>query len=415
MLGLNEMVPENLIRLREEFEHPTLVQIKRFVRGLRTANFISQWVPVTRNTRHTTFDRKTVSDGPCYGPEFALLKERFIEAYTGALRDAKARGVRVVACTMPRNLRDAGPTNYYFSKRVFNDPSTLRRWQNLVDEGTRYLERKNRQQAMSCFSRAEAIDANPAILHFKIGKAEELLGHPEAARARYVKAFELEACPQRALPWVEDAIRVITEAESVPLVDVERMFNEQNSLGLAGGELICDTMHPNLRGHEIIADALLDTISKEWPGLLDRSKDISVEQGRAELGTDRYGASIALRAEVLFNLRVIVQSGARDDLYRRIREACIQLLAQNPSDFELVGARGCLEAVDGNAEAAKKLIEEAMRNNEYVLTSYLYYSKTEGPFQKLFERVGVDLASFERNAKPEVLTAIRNRMTRRAR
>ncbi len=65
-----------------------------------------------------------------------------------------------------------------------------------------------------------------------------------------------------------EAVRKIAKAEDVQLIDIDRAFDE---FGKANGEsvddLLLDGIHPNERGHRLIADALISLLAPEKPPL----------------------------------------------------------------------------------------------------------------------------------------------------
>jgi len=115
MVGHNEFTPHNVLTLRREVEHPVQHALRCAVSRLRTAQWLSRYLPALRPPREAVFDHLQSDERPCYGPELALLKQRFREATAGVVADAQAAGVPIVLCTMVRNLRDSPPSYSAFS------------------------------------------------------------------------------------------------------------------------------------------------------------------------------------------------------------------------------------------------------------------------------------------------------------
>lgn len=64
-----------------------------------------------------------------------------------------------------------------------------------------------------------------------------------------------------------DAVRQIAASESVPLVDVDRLFRRYGCQeGQSVDDLLLDGMHPNAQGHRIVADAILKGVLKPIRG-----------------------------------------------------------------------------------------------------------------------------------------------------
>ncbi|MCA8996066.1 MAG: hypothetical protein KDA80_03755, partial [Planctomycetaceae bacterium] len=80
-----------------------------------------------------------------------------------------------------------------------------------------------------------------------------------------------------------EAVRRIAQAESVPLVDVALAFNAYGEVpGQSVGDLLLDGIHPNERGHRLIANALIDLIVRDLretvPDVLKKPPTMHAEQ-----------------------------------------------------------------------------------------------------------------------------------------
>ena len=410
MVGHNEFTPHNVLTQRREVEHPVQHALRCAVSRLRTAQWLCRYLPALRPPREAVFDHLQSDERPCYGPELALLKQRFREATAGVVADAQAAGVPIVLCTLVRNLRDSPPSYSAFSDATRTDPERRQRWDAAYLAGVKGLERGDAPGALAALKLAHSIDDTPAKLYYAFGQAEELAGKPELAREAFRQALEHDPAPMRAQDWAEQVIRDVARETGAPLADLQTAFDGASPLGLAGSELVVDNCHPNLPGHERIASLLLDVIEQQLHVPLDHSRDVPAELGRQRLGLDDYGGVIARQGECLNLVKLALQSGVVDDLWMRAHESCVSSLRDDDESWEVHGALGLLEALRGNAAGARAKIEGAMEHNAYVRTSYVFFWRTEPHYQQAFEAAGLDMAAIEAALTPEQRKQVDNRI-----
>jgi tetratricopeptide (TPR) repeat protein len=414
MVGHNEMVAQNVLAIRRELTNPAWSSARELLFSLRTTHVLSSLTSNFALTRRATLHDQSPSDyRPCFTPaELARIEERFLEATRGAVRDCKAAGVPIVLCTMPKNLRQSPPSGSHVSEALRQDRNRLARYEFQVQSAAEALAAGRADEALDILRAAEAQEALYAKLHFLRAQALEALGRAEEARASYVKALELDVCPMRAPAWAESAIRRVALDEDVPLVDLEGRFNTASPLGLAGDEWICDNVHPNLIGHEKIAETLLYTFEARLGLSLDRAREVERDAARAEIGLDRYERLEAAKSECLANFVLALEAGTLDAQWRLAREQCLQVLTQNPSDHEVKASLGLLEAMAGNAVKARELVEAAMASDDYVRITLVYQNIANAPYQRALEKAGVDIASVERRLTPAERRVLDNRLER---
>lgn len=413
MVGHNEMVPQNVIQLRNEHAHPWRSSLVSFVRGLRVAEVLRRRLLRAPNDRIAAFADIDTARSRCFGEEFPLLQRRFREATEGAVGDARRARVPIVLCTLPRNVTDQPPSVSVHRVELRNDPSLAAVWRGALGAARNRLDTANDAEgALSILTRAERIDDEPAELHFVKGRALERLGRLEEARASYLRALELDGCPMRALPWVEAAIREIAMKYDVPLVDLERIFDAAGRIGLAGSEFICDNVHPSLDGHERIAEEILDVLETQLSVPLQRELDVRGAEGRRALGLDAYREFQASCSECLANLRLVLESNACNELWIRTRALCESALRLQPNQWEVSAALGLLDVMGGERDTGRARIERALREDAYVRTSYIFYYRTQEPFRRVLDNAGVDIGSVERSLTPGEKMQLDNRLAR---
>jgi len=397
MAGHNELLPGSLDAMRHERDHPALAALERTLLGLRTAQGMRALLPRPRFVLGPARGERE----PPHAAEREATRRRFRETVAGAVSDAREAGVPILLCTSPRNAREAGPFESSFSERLQADAALRALWERTYAEGLALLEDGKPAAALERFGEASELDDLPARLHFASARAHERLGAAGPARAAFQRAVDLDVWPWRAPSWIQEAVRGVAREASVPLVDLERIFDDASPAGIAGGELICDIHHPSLEGHERIAEVFLDVLQRELGLALDRSRDVDPSLGRTALGLDAYRGARSRRAEFLATTRFVVLAGVVDDRWRRTMAAASELLRENPSDWEIRGAEGILLAISGDRVQARTLIEHAMSSATDVRLTYLFYYWSEPQFRRAIDAAGIDMAAVGRALSAE--------------
>lgn len=414
MVGHNESVPENVLKIRKELRSPILNKIQIFVRGLRTTHFLSRWIPkLVPAQRENLHDRKAADEIRCFDDaELKILQKNFREATAGALSDAKKAGVPIVICTMPKNWRECPPSSSYYSDNIYKTDSLRARWKNSYEAGCALLDKSDFANAILQFNDALAIDPTPAKLQFVLARALEASGQIERAKECYLNALVRDACPMRALPWIEETIRDVAARESAPLADLEMIFNENGKNGVAGFEFIADNVHPNLIGHEVITNELLRIFEEKLKLQFDRSKDVGPVAGRARLGIDKLDKMVFEKSECHSNLGLVLASGNVDDLWKKTYNLAKSVLSVNANDWEVTAWLGLLETMNGEAALGKQLIERAMSKDSYVLLSFVYFYRNEPPYTRVLDKAKIDIDGFEKQFTPGMRVQYENRVSR---
>ncbi|MBT4868089.1 MAG: tetratricopeptide repeat protein [Planctomycetaceae bacterium] len=130
-----------------------------------------------------------------------------------------------------------------------------RRWQAVFDEATN-MEAGDLQQAIELYRQAEAIDAEHALLLFRMGRCLERLGQSDEAREYYIRAKDQDICPLRMLEDMGGILKAVARETDTPLIDARRMFEEQSPDQIPGNDWYTDHVHPTLAAHQQIAQAI---------------------------------------------------------------------------------------------------------------------------------------------------------------
>ena len=107
-----------------------------------------------------------------------------------------------------------------------------------------------------------------------IGKTPVLLSLPPIDSARYLKHISRERSEENILKWMQNDRQFITNwherynievfkiaiGNNIPVIDITSAFLEQKNYS----EYLCeDGIHPNEKGHELIANSIMQHIARK--------------------------------------------------------------------------------------------------------------------------------------------------------
>lgn len=170
--------------------------------------------------------------------------------------------VPVLLVRPPSNLRDSPP--FKSQHRDGLTKAQLMRWTNLVQEASTHT-RTDLRTAASLFNQAIGIDDQFAHTYYSLGKCYVALGIFDKAKQAFLKARELDVCPLRILQPMESVLVQVAEEIDAPLIDAHSLLEQKSEWGILGNDWLVDHVHPSIRGHQLIADALLDEMERlDW-------------------------------------------------------------------------------------------------------------------------------------------------------
>jgi tetratricopeptide (TPR) repeat protein len=415
MPGNSEWTPMNLARVREEAAWPPLEFLQTQLSHTRIAALLGRLDPAFRVERRFLADVtdrgvRFYDDG-----EVARVHARFVAAVRGGIEDARRAGVPMVLCTPPRNLRDCKPTCSYFAGDAARDPKIREQWERIYGNGANDLQARGAETAVGELEEAARLDPTPAKLQFSLGKAYQALGNQQKAREAFLSAVELEPQPTRPQQWVLDATRGIAAETGTPLADAEAQFDERSTIGLAGSELLLDSVHPNLEGQRLIGNLVIAAIrdARLAPLRLDLDVD-SFTGARARDFANQQNYN-AWRGTCTTRFDAAFADGPASAAWRECHESGTRLLALVPEDYEIVAIVAVLDALAGHARSALPRFESAMAANVNVRFMQLARYHTVAPYRKLIDSWGFPMASFEAALTPDEQDILKNRIARQRR
>lgn len=171
-------------------------------------------------------------------------------------------GIPLILIRPPSNLRDCPPFKSLHRDGLSHDD--LNRWQELVEQAKAHY-RDDLFQSVRLFEQSLEIDDEYAATHYELGRCHLLTGNPDLARESFLRALAQDICPLRMIAPLENALSDVAADTDTPLVDAFTMLEVECPNGILGDAILVDHVHPKFRGHQLIANALTQTmIERGW-------------------------------------------------------------------------------------------------------------------------------------------------------
>ena len=188
-----------------------------------------------------------------------MVIEHFQYNLDKMLQLTQQAGVPVILVDPVSNIKDTPP----FKSVVDTTLSTEQR--------TRFTDLWSRARSLPAGSEVnqqkllrQALDLDPghAGAHFLLGHVQEQLRHFDLAKASYLRAKDEDICPLRMLEPMHHALRGTAKRLDVPLLELRRVWEQQARHGLIGDAFLLDHVHPNISGHQQIAQMLVEQMTR---------------------------------------------------------------------------------------------------------------------------------------------------------
>ena len=243
---------------------------------------------------------------------------------------ASSRGVPVVLCTVPANLRGWRPEASALDPTL--DPAKHQAVAAQLANAVAALDRGDAQVAATALEAARQIAPDHAEVQYHLGRACEALGRMDEAQLAYRHARDADARPIRATSGLNDAVRDVADRSGSVLVDIERLFEQEAPDGLVGFNLFEDYVHPKPQAHRRIARALWERLLAEgWLGAPRPAEVAAFDAavGQTGLGTANTDGPDAARdaktPRQLFNLAYVLENQGLGDQAMDKYRACLKL------------------------------------------------------------------------------------------
>ena len=173
------------------------------------------------------------------------------------VRMSRGVGVPVILVNPVSNLKDCPPFKSEFSSDLSNTETEriTQLW-----EQARKLNWDDAYGKIRLLEQAAEIDSRHAGLLYLIGKCYEHIGRLAEAKNWFVMAKDEDICPLRILESMHQVILDVAAQHQAALVDAKILIAERSEDGVPGSEWLLDHVHPSVLGHQVIAEALYETM-----------------------------------------------------------------------------------------------------------------------------------------------------------
>ncbi|HOT96948.1 MAG TPA: GDSL-type esterase/lipase family protein [bacterium] len=274
-------------------------------------------------------DKKILLDSPKY----RRARADFAANLGEILAMIHKKGVPVLVSTLVSNIADQPPFESPFSPGFHRESE----WNTLVQQGDTALNRKDPAVALTWYRQAAALDSLPALIVYKMGQCQRLLGDSLVARRQLERARDLDALRFRASSDFNEVIRSVCRSQQTPVVETEAAFIQAAPQGLVGHTLMLDHLHPGAPGYLLMADAFCRAMAAhdlivpaaQWPWARDPAPEEMLAQAcvtplEEEIAYQRIRI---LTSRYPFREEHLIKAVAEPE-YERVLQGAVQMLFQ---------------------------------------------------------------------------------------
>jgi tetratricopeptide (TPR) repeat protein len=189
----------------------------------------------------------------------AAIREHFGHNIRQMVTLAQNAGVPIILVRETSNLADARP--FKSEHRSGLSADELRRWEQLIAAARSTLQ-DDVPRAIYNLRKTLEIDGEYPLTWYELGKCYEAQRDYRAARTAFVKARDLDICPLRITTPLEETLFEVAAKTGAPVVDAHQQLEQRSKTGILGGYWLVDHVHPSFAGHQAIAVALLDEMTR---------------------------------------------------------------------------------------------------------------------------------------------------------
>ena len=191
---------------------------------------------------------------PYYWVKMAILKKN----YKAIVQIASTNNIPLIFITATSNLGQwtppERPVTYFIpSEKNQADLKKVRSLlrENHLDEAekiTKYYLEKNPEDASFLFIQ---------------GQIEEKRENWDQARNNFEVAKDQDLLQWRANKEINDFVRSLGDGKTIWILDAEEIYKQHSPNKITGYSLFLDNVHPNIEGHYLLANSIIDLLRKD--------------------------------------------------------------------------------------------------------------------------------------------------------
>jgi tetratricopeptide (TPR) repeat protein len=208
----------------------------------------------------------------------------------------------------------------------------------------RALEERDAGAALGVYRLMAVRHPEYAELHYRIGRLLLGRGRREEAAEAFELARDLDGLPQRFPGWMHGIYRDVAAKYGAILVDGPAVLRAASPSGALDDGMFHDGQHPSLRGHVVLAQAVLDALAARgefgWPSGVG-APVVDVRECAAHFGVDSaLWGQVCSRAGAFYDLTAYIRHDATERMAKRERYRAAARRIYAGESAELVGVRG---------------------------------------------------------------------------
>ena len=181
-------------------------------------------------------------------PELRVGAQDYRDNLLSLLESAKQDGGRAILLT----------SGFQYPRLPEGPPGSAQRGRLRLAEGLADLKAARLNKAREAFQDALRVDPAQCDAYYALSAVFGIAGRCDEARRAFERARKAEPMRiERDLRAYNEIVRAVARQRGVPVVDIEDLQRSSRA-----GSLFLDPIHPNSRGHAVIAQALLAQIIK---------------------------------------------------------------------------------------------------------------------------------------------------------
>jgi len=183
--------------------------------------------------------------------------DRFYFELNEIRKIAKKNNIKVILCTIPCNLRDYSPICSLWKQGL--SASDVNKAEIALKDMRSAISKNQLTNAEKAYARLCSISPGYAQATFEIANFHLKKGNIITAQHAFIRAKEEDKTLVRVKERFNAIIRKVYNTinyNSFILLDVQKIYNKNSPFSIPGNNLFLDGMHPNLKGHFLIASEL---------------------------------------------------------------------------------------------------------------------------------------------------------------
>ena len=176
------------------------------------------------------------------------------------VQTAQRADVPIILMNPVSNLKDCPPFKSEFGRDQSQEDQdrVIALW-----EQARQGDTSDPWSRLHLLEQAAALDDQHAGLLYQLGISYAQTGRFSEAKSYFLAAKEQDICPLRMLEPMHQTVKEVASRHGIPLVDVRELIEQRSAHRIPGQEWFSDHVHPNINGHQLIADALTDCLAEQ--------------------------------------------------------------------------------------------------------------------------------------------------------